>query len=177
MTAVLISAAVGFYSIYHRVVSGRHKGEAHDHSVDDHLQEDHRIELDKFRAFLRSLLMHGAVGTALGGVSTLVGEPQNLLIGEKMGWHFVDFFIYMAPVSMPVLLCGLLTTIVLERTGWFGYGAQIPEPVFNILKEFDQEAQSQWGAKERAELFMQFAVAVFLIFALAFIWQKSALSA
>ncbi|BBB24664.1 sodium/proton antiporter NhaB [Amphritea japonica] len=168
VTAVLISAAVGFYSVYHRVVSGRNKGEAHDYSIDDLLHEGHRIELDKFRAFLRSLLMHGAVGTALGGVSTLVGEPQNLLIGEKMGWHFVDFFIYMAPVSMPVLLCGLLTTIVLERTGWFGYGAEIPEPVFNILKAFDQEAQSQWGVKERAELYMQFAVAIFLIFALAF---------
>ena len=43
--------------------------------------------LEKFRSFLRSLVMHGAVGTALGGVATLVGEPQNLLIGEKMGWN------------------------------------------------------------------------------------------
>lgn len=167
VTAVLISAAVGFYSIYHRVVSGSHKDADHDHSIDDHLHEDHRIELDKFRAFLRNLLMHGAVGTALGGVCTLVGEPQNLLIGEKMGWHFVEFFVHMAPVSMPVLACGLLTTILLERTGWFGYGAQIPEPVFNILKDFDREAQSQWGSKERAELYTQFAVAIFLILALA----------
>ena len=23
---------------------------------------------------------------------TLVGEPQNLLIGHEMGWHFADFF-------------------------------------------------------------------------------------
>ena len=29
--------------------------------------------------------MHGAVGTVLGGVCTIVGEPQNLLIGDKMG--------------------------------------------------------------------------------------------
>ena len=29
--------------------------------------------------------MHGAVGTALGGVCTIVGEPQNLLIATKAG--------------------------------------------------------------------------------------------
>ena len=47
--------------------------------------ELHRDDLEQFRSFLRSLMMHGAVGTALGGVTTLVGEPQNLLIAEIMG--------------------------------------------------------------------------------------------
>jgi len=168
VTAVLISSAVGFYAIYHRIASGSHPDMDHDHSNDDSLHDHHRLELDEFRAFLRSLLMHGAVGTALGGVSTLVGEPQNLLIGEKMGWHFVDFFINVAPVSVPVLICGLLTTLVLEKTGWFGYGAHIPGPVFEILREYDEEEQASWGMKEKAELYMQFAVAIFLILALAF---------
>ena len=168
VTAVLISAFVGFYSVYHRVASGRHPGDDHDHSNDDHLHDDHRDELNRFRAFLRSLLMHGAVGTALGGVSTLVGEPQNLLIGEKMGWDFIDFFTYVAPVSMPVLVAGVLTTVVLEKTGWFGYGSLIPEPVYNILKEFDQSQQANWGWKQWAELYVQFAVAIFLICGLAF---------
>ena len=40
--------------------------------------------LEDFRSFIRSLVMHGAVGTALGGVTTMVGEPQNLLIAQKM---------------------------------------------------------------------------------------------
>ena len=35
--------------------------------------------------------MHGAVGTTIGGVCTLVGEPQNLLIGKEAGWEFVPF--------------------------------------------------------------------------------------
>ena len=48
--------------------------------------------------------MHAAVGTALGGVCTLVGEPQNLLIGEIAGWTFGEFFLRMAPVSLPVLV-------------------------------------------------------------------------
>jgi len=172
VTAVLISAGVGFYSVYHRVASGRAPGDDHDHSNDDHLKEEYRNELEQFRAFLRSLLMHGVIGTALGGVSTLVGEPQNLLIGEKMGWHFIDFFLYVAPVSMPVLACGLLTTVVLEKTRWFGYGETIPEPVWDILKRFDDQEQASLSWKDKAALYVQFAVAVFLIVALAFHWAE-----
>ena len=47
--------------------------------------------------------MHGAVGTALGGVCTIVGEPQNLLIATKADWSFIEFFLRMAPVTIPVL--------------------------------------------------------------------------
>lgn len=48
--------------------------------------------LEQFRGFLRSLMMHAGVGTALGGVMTMVGEPQNLIIAKAAGWHFGDFF-------------------------------------------------------------------------------------
>ena len=89
VTAVIISVAVGFYSVYHRVASGKHYHEEHDHATDEEIDEIRRDDLDNFRGFLRNLLMHGAVGTALGGVCTTVGEPQNLLIAGKMGWDFV----------------------------------------------------------------------------------------
>ena len=56
--------------------------------------------------------MHGAVGTALGGVCTLVGEPQNLLIATVAGWDFQTFFMLMAPITMPVLVCGLITCVL-----------------------------------------------------------------
>ncbi|OMH29508.1 sodium/proton antiporter NhaB [Motiliproteus sp. MSK22-1] len=167
VTAVLISAGVGFYSVYHKVASGKDYGHDHDHTSDDHLGDDHRSELDQFRAFLRSLLMHGAVGTALGGVCTLVGEPQNLLIGEKMGWHFVEFFVRTAPISMPVLLCGLLTVIFLEKKKLFGYGELIPENVFRILQEFDQAEEAKRTKRDKMAIYVQFAVAIFLILALA----------
>ncbi|MFP3541113.1 SLC13 family permease, partial [Pseudomonas sp. SIMBA_044] len=89
-------------------------------SDDQHLPRLHHEDLEQFRAFLRSLLMHGAVGTALGGVCTLVGEPQNLLIGHEMGWHFAEFFLKVAPVSLPVLVAGLVTCVLLEKLRWFG---------------------------------------------------------
>ena len=109
VTAVIITVAVGFFGVYHKVASGKHWDHSHDHGSDDEVVELHRADLEQFRAFLRSLMMHGAVGTALGGVTTMVGEPQNLLIAEIMDWSFVEFFIRMAHISMPVLVVGLIT--------------------------------------------------------------------
>ncbi len=168
VTAVLISAGVGFYSVYHRVASGKRAAEEHDHNNDEFLQAEHRHQLHQFRAFLRSLMMHGAVGTALGGVSTLVGEPQNLLIGQKLGWDFVEFFVMVAPVSMTTLVVGMLTVLVVERFRWFGYGATIPDQVFEVLYHFDQKERASRSKNDIFRLAVQFLGAVFLIVALAF---------
>ncbi|MCA6064021.1 sodium/proton antiporter NhaB [Thalassolituus marinus] len=167
VTAVLISVAVGFYSVYHKVASGKNFNHAHDHGNDNELKEQHRQDLEDFRAFLRSLLMHGAVGTALGGVCTLVGEPQNLLIAKVAGWEFMEFFIRMAPVTMPVLFAGFATCMILEKTGWFGYGAKLPADVRTILEEFDREQQATMTQKRIAQLWVQGLVAVFLVVGLA----------
>lgn len=167
VTAVLIAVSVGFYSVYHRVASGKNFNSQHDHGSDHELKEQHRQDLEEFRAFLRSLMMHGAVGTALGGVCTLVGEPQNLLIAKVAGWEFGEFFMRMAPVSMPVLAGGLLTCIVLERTKWFGYGATLPADVRVILEDFDARQTSQMTTKHKAQLIVQAATAIFLVIGLA----------
>lgn len=167
VTAVLISVAVGFYSVYHKVASGKEVHHDHDHSSDVSVMEYHREDLEGFRSFLRSLIMHGVVGTALGGVCTLVGEPQNLLIAEKAGWSFIHFFLVMAPVTMPVLVCGLLTCLLLEKTGIFGYGAVIPENVRTVLEEFNVEESKKLTNRHRATLIVQALVAIFLIVGLA----------
>ncbi len=168
VTAVLISVGVGFYSVYHKVASGKGLGqEDHDHSQDESVQEDNREDLENFRAFLRSLLMHGAVGTALGGVCTLVGEPQNLLIATVAGWDFITFVAIMAPVTMPVLAAGLTTCLVLELTGKFGYGAKLPPRVREVLEEFEEKEQAQRNTRTNARLAVQAAVAVVLVISLA----------
>ncbi len=169
VTAVLISVCVGFYAVYHKVASGKHfHHDGHDHADDNEVHEDQYAILAQFRAFLRSLLMHGAVGTALGGVCTLVGEPQNLLIAQKAGWDFVQFFVLMAPVTMPVLFAGLATCALLEKLKWFDYGAEIPASVRNILEEFDAEQDKRQTKRDKITLIIQALVALFLVFALAF---------
>ena len=169
VTAVLISVAVGFYSVYHRVASGKKFNHTdHDHSHDADVHADRRAQLDQFRAFLRSLIMHGAVGTALGGVCTLVGEPQNLLIAERAGWDFIEFFIRMAPVTMPVLAAGLVTCVILEKTGWFSYGATLPESVAITLSDFDAEQDAQRDERMTMALIVQALVGIILVLSLAF---------
>ena len=172
VTAVIISVAVGFYSVFHKVASGKSFKDDHEHSEDDSIDELHREDLDAFRAFLRSLLMHGAVGTALGGVCTTVGEPQNLLIASKLDWQFIEFFVRMVPVTMPVLAVGLCTCIVLERVKKFGYGAELPAPVRSILDDFDRNETEERTGRDVARLVIQALAAVLLVIALAMHWAE-----
>ena len=169
VTAVLITVAIGFYSVYHRVASGKQSNSSgHDHSDDEEVHVDRRAELEQVRSFLRSLIMHGAVGTALGGVCTLVGEPQNLLIAERAGWHFIEFFWRMAPVTMPVLAAGLLTCVLLEKFRWFGYGALLPDSVAHTLSEFAAEQDAKRSEKMTIALIIQAVVGIILVLSLAF---------
>jgi Na+:H+ antiporter, NhaB family len=171
VVAVIITVAAGFYGVYHKVASGKHFHHTdHDPGDDEGLQEGHGEDLKEFRAFLRSLVMHAAVGTALGGVTTLVGEPQNLLIGTVAGWQFGEFFVRMAPVSLPVLAVGLTTCVLLEQSRWFGYGIRLPAPVRSVLEEFEAAQAERRTARDRAALVVQAFVAVFLVLALAFHW-------
>jgi NhaB family Na+:H+ antiporter len=112
--------------------------------------------------------MHGAVGTALGGVCTIVGEPQNLLIGEKLGWDFMQFFYAMAPITLPVLASGLLTCVLLELSGKFGFGAKLPKLAKNIIESFLIDEDNNRSKGEKYALIIQAISAVFLIVALAF---------
>jgi len=172
VTAVIITVAAGFYRVYHQVSSGKGFDDDHDQADDTGIGAETREDLEGFRAFLRNLVMHGAVGTALGGVTTLVGEPQNLLIGGVAGWNFQEFFIRMAPVSLPVLAVGLLTCLAVEKFRIFGYGAQLPFAARRILEEFERLADSRRLPEQRAALIMQGLVAVFLVIALALHWAE-----
>ncbi|MDH3752152.1 MAG: sodium/proton antiporter, partial [Gammaproteobacteria bacterium] len=166
VTAVIITVAVGFYGVYHKVASGKKFEHDHDHGSDTQIIELHREDLAQFRSFLRNLMMHGAVGTALGGVTTLVGEPQNLLIAKIMGWEFLEFFLVMAHISMPVLAVGLLTCIVLEVTGTFGYGTQLSNKVREVLEEYDHEMTEKRTKSESAVIGVQAIVGLILVVAL-----------
>ncbi|ODC02214.1 Na+/H+ antiporter NhaB [Terasakiispira papahanaumokuakeensis] len=187
VTAVIISIAVGFYAVYHRVASGQPiegssgradlaEGEessdrnapAYDYSDDQQIQDSLIEDLDQFRAFLRSLLMHGAIGTALGGVSTMVGEPQNLLIAQAAGWDFITFFLNIAVISLPVLLTGLVTCCLVESFHLFGYGTPLPQSVRTVLKRHDKAQRLRRNERDIMALWVQGGVAIFLILALAF---------
>ena len=164
VTAVLISVAIGFYGVYHKIHSGERD---YDESAVKDKSELSGETLEEFRSFLRSLIMHGVVGTALGGVCTLVGEPQNLLIGERMGWDFIEFFLRMAPITIPVLFAGLITTVVLETTGIFGFGQKLPEVARTIIEHYTEEEDLKRTHKEKWGIKVQAVSAILLIIGLA----------
>lgn len=165
--AVVITVAVGLYRVYFRAAAGLAEVTDDDLENDAHVAPERRPELERFRAALRGLLMHAAVGTALGGVCTLVGEPQNLLIGHAMGWDFPQFFLRMAPVSVPVLVAGLALCVALERLRWFGFGEPIPANVRRMLIEFERGEAVRRTPRARWRLLVQGGCAAVLIAALA----------
>ena len=155
VTAVLIAVAVGFYTLYQE-----------NKSLLESDNLDH--ETEEFKRFLRNLLMHGAVGTALGGVSTIVGEPQNLLIGSVADWDFIEFFIRMLPVSLPVFIFGIFTCYLIEKLKIVGYGAELSPKIRDIINDFGAKEDAQRTASQKTKLVIQLLVALILILALAF---------
>jgi NhaB family Na+:H+ antiporter len=165
--AVAVTVGNGFYEVYHRVASGKGYDAEHDAAEDGAVQAQHRTDLEQFRAFLRGLMMHAAVGTAVGGVTTQVGEPQNLLIAEQAGWEFGEFFLRVAPVSMPVAIAALATCWLLDRFRLFGYGTALPGAVRAVLEEYSAELASRATPRDRQVLIVQAIVVVILVLSLA----------
>lgn len=165
--AVIITVGAGFYRLYHQAISDT-SDESYQVAKDALVKPEMRADLEQFRAFLRNLLLHAAVGTALGGVCTTVGEPQNLLIATRANWEFIEFFLRMAPVAVPVLIAGLLTCVLLERLGWFQYGETLPDSVRNILEKLNEEESAKRTPKQVAMLWVQSFSMVCLVLGLAF---------
>ena len=166
VTAVIIAVAIGFYAIYTSVAAGLSEVPESVHDIPEP-SEEYQNDLNQFRGFLRNLVMHGAVGTALGGVMTLVGEPQNIIIAEKLDWKFMQFVYEMAPVTVPVLITGLITCLLLEATKTFGYGQTLPDSVREILHKEHAREMAHQTPRQKAALIVQAVVVVILIIALA----------
>lgn len=167
VVAVVISVAVGFYAIYHKISSGKTFLDSHDHNADTEVRELSRADLESFRGFLRNLLMHAGVGTALGGVATMVGEPQNLIIAEAVEWGFAEFALRMCAVSVPVLICGLLTTTLVEKFKWFDFGYKMPDAVRTVLVDYDAHQSAKLTASDISKLWVQGVIAVLLVICLS----------
>lgn len=163
--AVVITIAMGVYRYYHDLISGNNPAARVNN--DEYVQDEYKADLEQFRAFLRSILMHAAVGTALGGVCTIVGEPQNIIIGNIAGWNFIEFAVRVSPVSAPVVLCGFLTCFFLEKTKLFGFGKVMPESVHKMLVEQDKATMENLTKRDKLRLIIQAVCCVWLVIGLA----------
>lgn len=153
VTAVLITVTIGFY----RVFETSYK-----------TNEIDKQEFEQSKSFLADIMMHGAVGTALGGVCTIVGEPQNLLIAEKAGWEFMEFFYQMAPVTMPVLVAGLVCCVLVEKFKVFNYGFELTDTLRNKIILEANKADAERTDLDKAHLVIEAILGICLILALGF---------
>jgi NhaB family Na+:H+ antiporter len=85
-----------------------------------------------------------------------------------MGWHFIPFFLHAAPVTMPVLVVGLLTCLFVEQFHLCGYGYQLPGNIRSFLLETAVRLEEQQGTRGRVKLVIQALVGLWLVAALAF---------
>jgi len=152
LVAIAIAVCFNFYAIYHRVAS---------HSGNEN-------ELEEFRGFLRNLIMHGTVGTIIGGAMTLVGEPQNIMIGTRMGWHFMEFIAHCSVISLPAAMAGFIVCFLLEFFKCPGFQYQMPERAREtILKDYNKKIH-EMTSHDVYVYVVQVIVFVLLVLALAF---------
>jgi len=156
--AVLIAVCFNFFAIYHRVAGA--------YANDPRNQAN--AEFDEFRGFLRNLVMHSAVGTALGGTLTLVGEPQNLMIGTKMGWSFVEFFQHCGIIAVPVAIVGLILCPLLEIFRFPGFGYQLSDNIRKLIVADYERKAKEAASQGLYKYVLQGLVAVLLLLALGF---------
>ena len=170
VTAVLIAVTIGFYRIFHIANSGLSYSTT-DHNIydDSTLSSDGKDDIENFKSFLRDLVMHGIVGTALGGVCTIVGEPQNLLIANVAGWEFIEFFLRMAPITFPVFVAGMITCFTVEKLHIAGFGTHLPLRIKTIIHEYNTYDVNQRTDILKLEIFIDMFVG-YLLFGLFYVF-------
>ena len=152
LVAIAIAVCFNFYAIYHRVEG---------HSGNDK-------EMEEFRGFLRNLIIHGTVGTIIGGTMTIVGEPNNMMIGSRMGWSFTEFIAHCSVVSVPAAVAGLIVCFSLEFFKCPGFRYQMPDRARElILKDYKKKIREMTEHNFYVYA-VQIIVFLLLVFALAF---------
>ncbi|MDR0440122.1 MAG: sodium/proton antiporter [Candidatus Accumulibacter sp.] len=163
LMAVIIAVCSNFYAVYHRHQVSHRLFEGGDEQI--RLTEE---ELEEFCGFLRNIIMHGAVGTVIGGAMTIVGEPQNMMIGTILNWSFMGFFFHCSLISVPVIIVGLIVCPLLEFFRFPGFGYQLPENARRAILENYMKNLHQID-RQKAYLYAVQSLAAILIFvALAF---------
>ena len=161
LMAVIIAVCFNLFAIYHRVEGSLAEGSSEK-------GRQAAAEFEEFRGFLRNIIMHGAVGTILGGAMTLVGEPHNMMIGSIMNWSFGEFFAHCSIISLPVAAAGFALCPLLEIVKFPGFGYQLSDKARRIIISDYEKKARQMNSRNIYLYIVQCVAAVLLILALAF---------
>jgi NhaB family Na+:H+ antiporter len=73
----------------------------------------------------------------------------------------------MAPITMPVFFAGIITCVLIEKFSIAGFGNQLPSNIRGIFNDYAVYRNENITSKDKAELFIEIIVALFLVVALA----------
>lgn len=149
---VIITVTKEIYTIYHSNLI---------HSKNHFCKK----EMEYFKAFLRSLVMQASIGSTLGGAITMIGEPQNIIIAKAIGWDFFIFFKKMYPVTIPVILCAVITSIAVEKFKLFGYGYILSDNAKRVFFNYNKKINFN-DASNNMDVCIQFVIFIWLIIAI-----------
>lgn len=71
------------------------------------------------------LLIMQILASNIGGTSTLVGDPPNIMIAGATGLSFNAFLVNLAPVAFTVLIVVTLLMYAMHRTKFVGHGEEV----------------------------------------------------
>lgn len=103
-------------------------------------------------------LMAEAILSDTGGVSTLIGDPPNILIGSAAGLTFVDFLTH----SLPIVLVVWLTALVMLRILFRKELAEAPTNLDALAELTPAVALKDARTAKKAVLVVGLAILVFL---------------
>ena len=118
-------------------------------------QENFEKELAEFKSFLKNILMHSAIGTAVGGISTIISEPQNFLIAKTMNWDFVTFTTNMLPLIITITIVAIIVCFSVEYFKLFGFGSKISPIAREIIVRMEHDYIKRIKTKEKATIILQ----------------------
>lgn len=62
---------------------------------------------------VKPFLVAQILAANIGGASTLIGDPPNIMIGSAVGFDFMDFIFNVAPISMVIFIVNMTILFVL----------------------------------------------------------------
>jgi Na+/H+ antiporter NhaD/arsenite permease-like protein len=90
-----------------------------------------------------SLLMPEVLASNVGGISTLIGTPTNILIGSYAGFTFNDFLLNLTPGVVLALVTLIVYVLVVYRQQLLTQGGGLSEALLERLKESGRITQPQ----------------------------------
>lgn len=143
VVVIMVSVANGLFSTYMKYIKNNEKN------------KDNSSNLKSLRKFLRDILMTSAIGTAIGGVSTIVGEPQNYIIAKIVEWDFITFAYRMRFVSISCFISSIIICIIVNKLKIFGYGFILNKEVKRVIKKREEEIEKNMKLFEKISFFSQ----------------------